>query len=587
MRRIVQQIAFVAACLLAAAPATAQRILYVDDDALPLGDGASWTNAYRFLQDALADAASAGEPVEVRVAQGLYKPDQGTNLTLGNREATFQLVNGVALTGGYAGLSAADPDARDVALHETILSGDLAGNDADVNDLKALFREPTRAENSYHVVTGSRTDETAVLDGMTITAGNADAEYFDLAPHSTGGGVYNEQGSPVVVNCTFKHNASYDGGAVYNIKSQPTFMNCRFTANMAQLYAPTDIVFGGCGAGIHNDRSHATITDCTFQGNYANGGAGVFNYNGSNAIVTRCTFVANVAWFGGGIYNLEGSSPTLLDCTFRNNSSLTGGAASNRFESSPILTNCLFEGNQANGDGGAIDNHWYSNPNLTNCTFDANRAKRGGGMRNGSNTKPILKNCVFTGNIASSEGGAMDNFFGAPILTQCSLIANSAGTSGGAISNNVSAPTLTNCTLYGNLATEHGGGIYSSSSNGNSIVTNCILWANQKEQIRGKADVSYSDVQGGFDGVGNISAGPLFADPANGDYHLKSQAGRWDPNSANWVADDVTSPCIDAGDPNSPIGDEPEPNGGIINMGAYGGTAEASKSGSDVGTTLD
>jgi L-ascorbate metabolism protein UlaG (beta-lactamase superfamily) len=64
----------------------------------------------------------------------------------------------------------------------------------------------------------------------------------------------------------------------------------------------------------------------------------------------------------------------------------------------------------------------------------------------------------------------------------------------------------------------------------------------------------------------------------DGDYHLKSEAGRWDPVSESWIVDDVTSPCIDAGDPNSPVGDEPEPNGGIINMGAYGGTAEASKS---------
>ena len=63
-----------------------------------------------------------------------------------------------------------------------------------------------------------------------------------------------------------------------------------------------------------------------------------------------------------------------------------------------------------------------------------------------------------------------------------------------------------------------------------------------------------------------------------GDYHLKSQAGRWDPNSKSWIQDEVTSPCIDSGDPNSPIGHEPFPNGGIINMGAYGGTAEASKS---------
>jgi hypothetical protein len=79
-------------------------------------------------------------------------------------------------------------------------------------------------------------------------------------------------------------------------------------------------------------------------------------------------------------------------------------------------------------------------------------------------------------------------------------------------------------------------------------------------------------------GKGNIDADPLFADPNNGDYHLKSQVGRFDPNSDSWVLDIVTSPCIDAGDPNSPVGDELEPNGGRINMGAYGGTWQASMS---------
>jgi len=64
----------------------------------------------------------------------------------------------------------------------------------------------------------------------------------------------------------------------------------------------------------------------------------------------------------------------------------------------------------------------------------------------------------------------------------------------------------------------------------------------------------------------------------DGDYHLKSQAGRWDPNSESWVTDEVTSPCIDAGRMDTPIGNEPFPNGGVVNIGAYGGTIEASKS---------
>jgi L-ascorbate metabolism protein UlaG (beta-lactamase superfamily) len=162
--------------------------------------------------------------------------------------------------------------------------------------------------------------------------------------------------------------------------------------------------------------------------------------------------------------------------------------------------------------------------------------------------------------------------------------------------------TLNNCTFRGNFADEVGG-IFASWDR-SSILTNCILWGNTFPQIAGYTAVSYTDVQGGWEGQGNIDEDPLFADPGywgdgndpnivvepndpnavwvDGDYHLKSQAGRWDPNSESWVQDDVTSPCIDAGDPNSSVGDEPMPNGGIINMGAYGGTSKASMSLSDV-----
>jgi len=66
-----------------------------------------------------------------------------------------------------------------------------------------------------------------------------------------------------------------------------------------------------------------------------------------------------------------------------------------------------------------------------------------------------------------------------------------------------------------------------------------------------------SNVQSGFVGEGNIDADPFHADPDNGDYHLKSQAGRWDMLTRTWVIDDVTSPCIGAGDPGFPFGDEP------------------------------
>ena len=115
-------------------------------------------------------------------------------------------------------------------------------------------------------------------------------------------------------------------------------------------------------------------------------------------------------------------------------------------------------------------------------------------------------------------------------------------------------------------------------------VTNSIIDATdpvnvQAPYLASDVHINYSDV---FDetwtGAGNIHADPIFADPNNGDYHVNSQAGRWEPGKQAWIMDNVTSPCIDAGDPMSPIGLEPFPNGGRVNMGAYGGTAEASKS---------
>ena len=110
-------------------------VLFVDDDADLGGDGLSWDTAYRFLQDAFADAASSGGTVtEIRVAQGNYLPDRDeANLSgTGDRSASFRLFflfNGVTINGGYAGLPGVDPDARDITLYESILSGDLDGND--------------------------------------------------------------------------------------------------------------------------------------------------------------------------------------------------------------------------------------------------------------------------------------------------------------------------------------------------------------------------------------------------------------------------------------------------------------------------
>ena len=174
-----------------------------------------------------------------------------------------------------------------------------------------------------------------------------------------------------------------------------------------------------------------------------------------------------------------------------------------------------------------------------------------------------------------------------PHITNNTIVGN--WTDGIVLRETVS-PVITN-----NIIVGHGTGINRNYVSGTPILGYNNLWDN---------DVNYLH-DGGVDdtlaGPGSMSVDPCFARPgywadANdpnvplvdrsgrnalwvaGDYHLKSQAGRYDPNSQMWVLDDLTSPCIDAGDPNSPVGFEPVPNGGIINLGAYGGTTKASKS---------
>ena len=177
------------------------RILYVDGTAAGVNDGSSWTNAYRYLQDALAAAKAPDKPVEIRVAQGLYKPDLGTGITPGDQAATFQLLNGVTLKGGYAGAAAPDPNTRDIELYETILSGDLKADDS--ADLRRS------QDNSCRVVTASATDETAVIDGFTITAGGVG---WGKCGDEYGGeaGIVIDAGSPVIRACHF--TATHAGG---------------------------------------------------------------------------------------------------------------------------------------------------------------------------------------------------------------------------------------------------------------------------------------------------------------------------------------------------------------------------------------
>ena len=591
--------------LLGLGASAAAGTIYVDDDATGANDGSSWENAYNYLQDALADANSAEKPVEIRVAQGIYKPDQGANQIPGYREATFQLINGVTVRGGYAGFREPNPNARDVELYQTILNGDLADNDAPIDNPHELYKDPSRADNSIRVVTATITDPNTLLEGTVVTGA---FYYFPEEPDYIGAGLYASTNANVTVrSCVFTSNA---GPGIRSEGSNCIIEDCIFRNNTA----------GTRGGGICIRYGSAHISRCTFEDNWASDGGGLFN-EGGRLWLENCTFTRNVAsglqyadvGYGGGLHiesHLVGSK--IDNCIFIANIASVGGGAHFGYRGmvlplsrgeKTLLTGCSFVLNQASW-GGAIGQS-TSTLDIEHCVFRENSALYTGGAISTLSSITNLANCIFSGNSASLEG--------ASILAR--------GSQEVTIHDHEWPQdfvlTLDSCTLRGNR-TAIGQSLacrsHDSEDLDSTFISNCILHNNGNEIHNPDGShitISYTNLRGGVSSVhdpceaviwgeGNIDADPCFAVPGywidvndpnvavepndpnavwvNGDYHLKSQAGRWDSSSASWVKDDVTSPCIDAGDPSSPIGFEPFPNGGIINMGAYGGTAEASKS---------
>ena len=290
------------------------KIIYVDADATAANDGTSWANAYWCIKNALSVAQYDDE---IRVANGIYKPDQQVKrpraiiqiVASGDRTITFQLKNGIVLRGGYAGFGEPDPNTRDVDAYETILSGDLNGNDVEVADPCYLLDEPTRTDNSFRVMTGSGTNATAVLDGFTIMSGNANS----LPPYNGGGGMDYRLGSPNVINCTFTQNWGDGGGAIFSSASSSTISNCMFSNNSASL-----------GGGIWNLSGSLTLINCAFTGNFAPLGGGMFNSLDRGSTLVNCTFSRNLVESGGGMRN-EQSNIELNNCMFSHNAADYGG----------------------------------------------------------------------------------------------------------------------------------------------------------------------------------------------------------------------------------------------------------------------
>lgn len=363
-------------------------------------------------------------------------------------------------------------------------------------------------------------DDAASILGFTLTGGVATtaAAFWD----SVGGGMYCENSSPTLTDCTLSSNtAGVAGGGMF----------CWTNA-------------------------HPTLTDCTFSGNSAGfAGGGVFCYLNSDPTLTNCTFSGNSSYEGGGMCSLMGGFPTLTGCTFTDNTAYDGGGMI-AFISWPELTDCTFSGNAATSVGGGMTSS-ESFPTLTDCEFSDNTAADfGGGLRVGANEFATITNCTFLGNAADRGGGvgvhsegnlavANSRFSGGIVpdvrgktvgrqamFTDCTFAGNEATYGGGVCCEDEVDSVLENCTFCLNTASNSGGGVccddLSTVTLTNSIIAFSLGGGAASGYCDGGVALYCSDVYGnsGGDWVDciagqdlindNFSEDPLFC----GDYNL-------------------------------------------------------------------
>ncbi len=361
----------VLALLPPAAPLRAAGILYVVPGGVGTQTGEDWANA-NDLQAALQGAASGDQ---IWVKAGSYKPT-----TSADRAATFQMKRGVTLYGGFAGIET-DIGQRNVATNITILSGDLLSNDSGA----IASNNPTRSDNSYHVITSNGTDTTALLDGFTITSGNANGGSLELR---SGGGLLNVQGAPVLRNLIFTRNsAATAGGGMFNyLSSNPMLYDSSFITNTAD-----DDGGGLSSAGNSVFTSSITISRMFFSGNTALYGGAVFG-NTSDVIVNRAVFQGNSATIvGGGVLSNYGHT---------------------------TITQALFNGNTAETYGSAMA-YYHADATISQVTFSANVSRNNGGALVNQVSSPLIRNSIFWGN----QGGQIYNYLdGSTPDVQYSLI---------------------------------------------------------------------------------------------------------------------------------------------------------------------
>ncbi len=361
-------------------------------------------------------------------------------------------------------------------------------------------------------------------------------------------------------------SASRDGHAAYHVveaRYEQGMLVDGFTIRGGRARNASSSINGG---GLHAYSADLVVRQCRFIDNDGRHGGGMAcSGYGSRVQIEDCVFDGNRAAYGGALY--ASAVDTIARCLFTNNNAYRGGAV---YAHSGRFTECVFAQNYCDGEGGAVYNvagisSWYAAslvmditdfPQYINCVFYKNMAANGGAVANHTSVSVMLVNWV-----KSTKNGAPPS-----MLQNCTLAANHATRRGGGVYDNASIDYWT--TTW----TDSKGPSWKTSSqvgkNDDDLVAlearNCILWENTPDQIYNgfpsaplfRFTVRFSNVDGGYDGIGNIDEDPDFLDPGNDSYLLGER-----------------SPCIDAGTlDGAPVSDMlgvPRHVGMGCDMGAY------------------
>jgi predicted outer membrane repeat protein len=290
------------------------EVVRVREGVQSAGGGDTWDSAFGSVSDALAMATCSGQLVrELWVAEGTYQPAGAQS----DRAATFRVPRGMALYGGFGGFEE-ERDHRDPQANPTVLSGET-GLPNNLND------------NLYHVVTITNGDAETIIDGFTVTGGDA-----TTTPTDGGGGVRVIGGSPTIANCLFEDNRGSRGGAV-------AVSGSAFAAIESSFFIGNSAVFNG-GALYVASGSNVQAEECRFLGNVAAQFGGAVYTDITTAGFSDCALGGNHAVSGGAVYVQRGFV-TLSNCTIYENtaSSSVGGVLS--ANAGVPLDNCILWAN--------------------------------------------------------------------------------------------------------------------------------------------------------------------------------------------------------------------------------------------------